>query len=72
MTTKGIVVRDGTYPEMFRVRWPDGRLSDMTNPTRANDAAACFNATTDRERRGRQSPAERLQARSNENPAPPS
>jgi hypothetical protein len=51
------VVRDETYPEMWRVQWPDGRLSDMVNLSRANDAAACFNETVERERRGRQTPA---------------
>jgi hypothetical protein len=33
------VVPDATYPGIWRVRWPDGRLSDMVNLTRAKDAA---------------------------------
>ena len=34
------VVRDDTYPQMWRVRDRDGRLSDFVNLTRAKDAAA--------------------------------
>ena len=34
------LIPDAVYPNMWRVRWPDGRLSDMTNLTRANDAIA--------------------------------
>jgi hypothetical protein len=49
------VVPDSTYPNMYRVRWPDGRLSDMVNLTRANDAVACFLETEERRKRGRQS-----------------
>jgi len=30
------------------VRWPDGRLSDMTNLTRAKDAVTCFVETEQR------------------------
>lgn len=33
------VVPDQQHPRMWRVRYPDGRLSDMTNRTRAKDAA---------------------------------
>jgi len=43
---------------MWRVRWPDGRLSDMTNLTRAKDAVACFMETEERRRRGRHRPSE--------------
>jgi hypothetical protein len=43
---------------MWRVRWPDGRLSDMTNLTRAKDAITCFIETEERRQRGRQSPSE--------------
>jgi hypothetical protein len=43
---------------MWRVRWPDGRLSDMTNLTRAKDAVACFMETEERRQRGRQRPSE--------------
>jgi hypothetical protein len=33
------IVRDENYPTMWRVRSPDGSLSDMVNRTRAKDAA---------------------------------
>jgi hypothetical protein len=33
------IVADETYPGMFRVRLPDGELTDMVNRTRARDAA---------------------------------
>jgi len=36
------VVPDPGRPGTWRVRWPGGRLSDMTNFTRAKDAVACF------------------------------
>jgi hypothetical protein len=32
------VVRDAAHPGMWRVRWPDGRLSDLVNLSRAKDA----------------------------------
>ena len=35
----GQVVPDGKYPRMWRVKHPDGSLSDMVNLTRAKDAA---------------------------------
>jgi hypothetical protein len=50
------VVPDSTYPGMYRVRWPDGSLSDMVNLTRGRDAVACFLETA--ERRRRRAPAE--------------
>ena len=50
------VVPDATYPGMYRVRWPDGRLSDMANLTRVKDAVACFMETEERRNRGRHSP----------------
>jgi hypothetical protein len=34
------VVPDATYPGMWRIRHPDGQLSDMANLIRAKDAAA--------------------------------
>ena len=43
---------DPAHPGMWRVRWPDGRLSDMT------DAVTCFMETEERRRRGRHSPSE--------------
>jgi hypothetical protein len=33
------IERDSTYPDMWRVRKANGTLSDMTNRTRAKDAA---------------------------------
>jgi hypothetical protein len=33
------VIPDKTYADMWRVCWPDGKLSDMVNLSRANDAA---------------------------------
>ena len=30
------LVQDGHYPGMWRVRYPDGKLSDMYNFTRAS------------------------------------
>ena len=48
------VVPDKTYPGMWRMRWPDGRVSDMANLTRAKDAVACFGESLERKRRGRQ------------------
>jgi hypothetical protein len=32
-------IPDSTWPGMWRVRMPDGRLTDMVNLTRAKDAA---------------------------------
>ena len=55
---KARVIPDEAYHEMHRVRWPDGTLSDMANLSRANDAAARFNDTLDREYRGRGKPSE--------------
>jgi hypothetical protein len=52
------VVPDAAHPGTWRVRWPDGRLSDMTNLTRAKDAVACFMETEERRQRGRHRPSE--------------
>jgi hypothetical protein len=52
------VVPDAARPNMSRVRWPDGRLSDMTNLMRAKDAVACFIETEERRQRGRHRPSE--------------
>ena len=49
------LIPDAVYPGMCRVRWPDGRVSDMVNLTRANDAIACYGETVERQRRGRHS-----------------
>ena len=51
------VVPDAAHRGMWRVRWPDGRLSDMTNLARAKDAVACFMETEERRQRGRHSPS---------------
>lgn len=37
------IVTDAQYPCMYRVRTPDGRLSDMTNLTRAREIARVLN-----------------------------
>jgi hypothetical protein len=34
------IVPDGNYPGMYRLRLPDGSLSDLVNLTRARDALA--------------------------------
>jgi hypothetical protein len=57
------VVPDSAHRGMWRVRWRDGRLSDMTNLTRAKDAVACFMETEERRQRGRHSPLEGRQQR---------
>ena len=49
---------DAVHPDMWRVRWPDGCLSHMTNLSRAKDAVACFMETEERRQRGRHSPLE--------------
>jgi hypothetical protein len=36
------VVPDAEWPKMYRVRGPDGSLTDMVNLTRARDAARTF------------------------------
>jgi hypothetical protein len=38
------VVPDSKWPNMYRVRSPDGTLTDMVNLTRARDAALSFSA----------------------------
>lgn len=38
---KAKLVQDSVYPEMWRVKWPDGVVSDMVNKTRAKDAIRC-------------------------------
>ena len=36
------IVQDVAYPNMWRVKLPDGRLTDMVNYTRAKDAAVAY------------------------------
>lgn len=50
-------IPDSVYPDMWRVQWPDGRLSDLANLTRVNDAIACFLESVERRRRQRRSRA---------------
>ena len=33
------IIQDDKYPQMWRVKLPDGSISDMVNLTRAKDAA---------------------------------
>jgi hypothetical protein len=42
---------DAVYPDMFRVHWPDGGISDMANLSRARDAATRFVETAERRKR---------------------
>ena len=51
-------VPDAAHPGMWRVQWPDDRLSDMTNLTRAKDAVTFFIETEERRQRRRHSPLE--------------
>jgi|GEM_PF-2637633 hypothetical protein len=44
-------IPDSVYPGMWRVRWPDGRLSDLANLTRVNDAVSCFMESAERRQR---------------------
>lgn len=44
-TSKTPVIKpDLIHPGMWRLQYPDGRLSDMVNLTRAKDAKAAFEA----------------------------
>jgi hypothetical protein len=36
------VAPDARWPGMFRIHWPDGAISDLTNLTRAKDAAVAI------------------------------
>jgi hypothetical protein len=64
------VVSDVAHRGMWRVRWPDGRLSDMSNLTRAKDAVACFMETEQRPQRRRLRSSEgRLCVKTGEMPA---
>ena len=37
-----VIIPDGRYAGMFRIAWPDGRLGDIVNLSRAKDAAAAI------------------------------
>jgi hypothetical protein len=39
------IVPDEKYPLMWRIRYPDGSLSDMVNKSRARDAARSIAAS---------------------------
>lgn len=45
------VIPDKKYKNLFRVEWPDGKISDMVNKTRAKDAIRCYEETTARKTR---------------------
>jgi hypothetical protein len=49
------IVPDERYPQMWRVRCPNGSLSDMVNRTRAKDAAMTM---IGKDRKALQPPAE--------------
>ena len=53
------VVQDEIYPAMWRVRRPDGSLSDLVSRTRAKDAAMTM---LDRDLRQGERPAEASRA----------
>ena len=46
-------IPDSVHAGMWRVRWPDGRVSDLANLTRINDAIACFMESAERRQRRR-------------------
>jgi hypothetical protein len=41
-TPVALVLPDLDWPGMWRIAWPDGRLSDIVNLARAKDAAEAF------------------------------
>ena len=49
------IVPDERYPQMWRIRRPNGSLSDMLNRTRAKDAAM---ALLDKDLRAAETPSE--------------
>jgi len=64
------VISDANWPGMYRVRWPDGALSDMVNLSRSNDAVACFVETAERRKRGAAETHRRPPVRTNEQTDP--
>jgi hypothetical protein len=52
-TTLGVVsiVQDAVWPDMYRLRFPDGRLTDLLNLVRAKDALAALGPPTKRPHR---------------------
>jgi hypothetical protein len=41
-TPLALVLPDHDWPDTWRIAWPDGRLSDLVNLSRAKDAAEAF------------------------------
>jgi hypothetical protein len=41
-TPQARIVPDAVYPNMWRMAWPDGRLSDLANLARIKDAAVAI------------------------------
>lgn len=46
---KNTVKVDSVYPDMYRVHWSDGVVSDMVNITRARDAVQVYEANEARD-----------------------
>jgi hypothetical protein len=61
-TPLAILEPDAKYPILYRIRHPDGHLSDIVNLTRAKDAACCF-ALRSLNSRPQETPSEGSQAR---------
>ena len=45
---KNRIIQDKKYPEMYRIQWDDGEVSDMVNRTRAKDAERRYEEYTRR------------------------
>lgn len=45
------LIEDKDYPGMYRIHWPDGKVSDMVNKTRAKDAIRRFEEADARRKR---------------------
>lgn len=50
---KSKLIQDEVYPGMYRIKWPDGEVSDMVNKTRAKEYIRCYEETEARIERGR-------------------
>jgi hypothetical protein len=59
------VAPDDQWPDMWRVRWRDGRTSDFANLTRCNDAALGHLETLERQKRRAAQPQRRPPVRFN-------
>src|SRR5437660_2344255 len=51
------IERDSKYPNMWRVRLADGRLSDMVNSTRAKEAAFLLSSALNKNASGAADPS---------------